>query len=384
VHGSTHDVLTELERWGAGREWVGPDPYEGLNTAAGRMARSQRPRQAAIQAYKRVPFAPPWPLSAPQRENSKALALALAGYSTVTGRSLPGASRFLDELPGRIRRLNLLFDGAAWGYHFDVQTRHLFYDRRTPNAIATYFVVDALLEASAALPERGPELRSLAVSARPFLLSLLADSEHGAFFAYVAAGSELVHNANMLVCGALCRIQELDADPSAEAAVRTAAATSIACQRSDGLWDYGEASNLRWVDNFHTAYVLEGLARVEAVLGMGSDQLQRGVDAWRERLFEPGGWARYFPEQRFPLEPHSCASAIDLACLLADRSTGSEREQWIAFADEVARSAIRELWLGEQGRFAYRRTARGLNRREFMRWTNAPMFRSLARLVSAR
>jgi hypothetical protein len=348
------------------------------------MARSQRPRQAVIQAYKRVPFPLPWPLRAPKRENAKALALALAGYSTAAGRSLPDAGRFLDELPERIRRLNLHSEGAAWGYHFDVQTRHLFYDRKTPNAIATYFVVDALLDASAALPERGPELQSLAVSARPFLLSLLADSEYGPFFGYVAAGSELVHNANMLVCGLLCRLQKVDADPSVEAAVRTAAATSIGRQRSDGLWDYGEAANLRWVDNFHTAYVLEGLARVEAILETGSEQLQRGVEAWRDRLFEPDGWARYFPEQRFPLEPHSFASAIDVACLLADRSARREREEWIAFAEEVARSAIRELWLGEEGRFAYRRTARGLNRREFMRWTNAPMFRSLARLVSAR
>ena len=28
-------------------------------------------------------------------------------------------------------------------------------------------------------------------------------------------------------------------------------------QRPDGSWYYGEADNLHWVDNFHTAYVLD-------------------------------------------------------------------------------------------------------------------------------
>jgi hypothetical protein len=49
----------------------------------------------------------------------------------------------------------------------------------------------------------------------------------------------------------------------------------------------------------------------------------------------------------------------------------------------IADKAIRELWMANEGRFAFRLTARGLNRREFMRWTNAPMFRALARLESA-
>jgi hypothetical protein len=45
-------VLDRLEHWGREREWVGPDPYEGLNSPLGRLMRGKRPRQAVIQAYK--------------------------------------------------------------------------------------------------------------------------------------------------------------------------------------------------------------------------------------------------------------------------------------------------------------------------------------------
>lgn len=375
------ETLVELERWGRERSWRGPDPYEGLNTPAGRMARSRRSRQLVIQAYKRFSFPPPPPFRAPVRDNSKALGLALSGYARPAGRRFERAETMLEELSRRLERLNLRTDGAAWGYGFDVQTRHLFYDRHTPNAIATCFAVHGLLDAHRSTGEES--LAELALAARPFLVSLSRRRPEGRFFAYVEAGSELIHNASLLVCGTLARLDELDPEPSCAELVPAAVETTIAAQRDDGLWPYGEASNLTWCDSFHTSYLLEGLHRVSLRWGIGSEALVRGTAAWRSRFFEPDGWARYYPDRRYPLEPHSYASAIDLLCLLAsDPRTGAGAGE-LAAAETVARSAIRELWLEDEGRFAFRRTARGLNRREYMRWTNALMFRALATLVSA-
>lgn len=378
-------VLGRLERWGASRDWVGPDPYEGLNTAIGRMARSRRGRQAVIQAYKRARFDPPWPLGAAARPNSKALALALSGYSQPAGASLAGAGEQLRRLPKRIEGLAVAPDAEsrAWSYHFSVQTRHLFYSEATPNAIATCFVVEALIEASERLgDERHAEL---ALRARPFLLSLFQRDRGGAgpFFAYIARGSELIHNANLLVCAALARLGRLEPDERAAELVAQAAATTLSAQRADGLWPYGDAPNLTWADNFHTAYVLESLAAIEAAHGLGGEELRAGFEAWRERFIEPDGAARYFPDRRHPLEPHSYASAIDLLCAIASRDDDLGGDP-LALADRLAASAIRELWLEDEGRFAFRRGPRGLNRRAFMRWTNAPMFRALSRLASAR
>ena len=72
---------------------------------------------------------------------------------------------------------------------------------------------------------------------------------------------------------------------------------------------YGELPNYGWVDSFHTAYTLEGLCQVNSAYGIGGDALGRGVSAWRKQFIEPDGWARYYPERRFPLETHCCASA---------------------------------------------------------------------------
>ncbi len=372
-------VLRRLERWGAKRAWIGPDPYEGLNTPLGRVAPTRRARQATIQLFKRSPVQPPWPLRARHAPNAKTLALALAGYATPAGGVLRGADEWLDHIPPILERLDLGTHGSAWGYHFDVVTRNISYGRSTPNAIATCFVVEGLLDAHRATGR--DRLAELARAARPFLLSLLRrDPEHGPYFAYVPAGSPLIHNANLLVCGALARLDAIEPHPEAAQAVADAAGTTIALQRDDGLWPYGETPNYGWIDNFHTAYTLDGLRHVEAAFGVGATAFARGVAAWRRAFIGPDGWARYFPDRRFPLEAHCYASAIDLLCAPAGHP---ERPEDTDLARRVADGAVRELWVPEADRFAFKRTARGLNRRAFVRWTNAPMFRALARLLSS-
>lgn len=375
---ATEAVLERIERWGAALDWVGPDPYEGLNSALGGRIPGRRGRQAVTQLYKRLPFAPLWPLRCAPAPNAKALALALSGYAAPAGRSLPGAERFLEQLPRRLAALALPGPAAAWGYPFPVRTRNIGYGPDSPNAIATCFAVEALLDAHEAGVGGGS--LELALSARPFLVSLRRASEHGDFFAYVPAGSDPIHNANLLACGALARLHGHDPDEAVAALLLEAAATSVGRQRPDGLWRYGEAPGYGWVDGFHTAYALDGLLAVQAVFGAHGDALARGCRAWLDAFVDADGWAPYFEGRHFPLETHSCASAIDLlsrpglAALVPDR---------LELAERVAARAIAELWLPRAGRFAFKRTAMGLNRRAFVRWTNAPMFRALARLRSA-
>jgi polysaccharide biosynthesis protein VpsJ len=373
-----HAVLERLEDWGARRKWIGPDPYEGLNSSLGRIVPGRRARQAVTQLYKRLPVSPPWPLKAKQMPNAKALALVLTGYSTPAGRRLRHADEFLTTLPSSLERMNLLSDGAGWGYHFNVVTRKISYHTSTPNAIATCFVVNALLDAHEVT---GNDYSArLALAARPFLLSLRMKSNHNPYFAYVAEGSPLIHNANLLVCGALARLHRLEPDSAASTAVDEATATTVSLQRDDGLWPYGEEPGYGWIDNFHTAYTLDGLSQVSSTFGAGGDALERGLRRWRERFLEPDAWARYYPDRHFPLETHCCASAIDLLCGTVEVPRDLEG---LPLADRIARLAIRELWVADLGRFAFRRTRMGLNRREFMRWTNAPMFRALATLCSS-
>jgi hypothetical protein len=359
-------VLDELERWGAERDWLGADPYEGMNAPLARIARTRKMRQAVTQAYRRFPVTPPPPLHAKPRRNAKAVALVLSGYAA---HDFPGGAEQRARCVEQLRTLNMRSaPAAAWGYHFDFQSRWGRYGAGDPNAIATCFAVGALIDAGE------PEL---ALAARPFLADdLWQDEDIGPYFGYVGHGAVLIHNANAMICGALARLHEIEPDDEIAGRVRRATATTAGFQRSDGSWPYGEGRSLGWVDNFHTGYTLEGLYEVERVLGGGSEAIARGYEYWNRELFTPDGRARARNDRLYPLEAHSFATAIDTLVVLRERFPDA-----VERATRIADAAVRELWLPRRRYFAFERWARWTNRRAFVRWTNAPMFRALARLA---
>lgn len=375
-------VLTELATWGSSRDWIGADPYEGLNTAVSPLLRRSKPAmQAAIQLYRRSPFPPPWPLRAAAMPNAKVAGLVLSAYCLPAGAELEDAEGWRRRLCDRLIALRLPRYGA-WGYHFDVQTRHLFYPATSANAISTCFAIRGLLDGfeGGVLP-RGAEI---AVEAKPFLASLWTQHpDYGPFFAYVPTGSELIHNANLMVAGTLARVLAHDPDPGLEQRIEAAVQTTAGMRRPDGLWPYGERDDLSWRDNFHTAYTIEGLTRVHQHSGGLESLVDDATRVWLKAFFDPSGVARYHPDRGHPIDAHSAASAIDALCVVAAVRT-SHAAPMLARAARIAERAVDLLWLEREGRFANQLNARFTNRREFMRWTNAPMFEALARLLSLR
>ena len=107
-------------------------------------------------------------------------------------------------------------------------------------------------------------------------------------------------------------------------------------------------------------------------------QVEHGYDFWVRELFDDAGRARARDDRTYPLEAHSYATAIDTLVVLRER-----RPDGLALAARVADAAVRDLWLADRDHFAFERRPRFTNRRAFVRWTNAPMFRALSRLIAA-
>ncbi len=90
-------------------------------------------------------------------------------------------------------------------------------------------------------------------------------------------------------------------------------ATTLAAQRPDGSWPYGEGGGLAWSDNFHTAYNLDGLLLVWIATGDPAvrDGLERGLTHWTRDFFGLSGEPKYYPHRPFPYDIHSAATAVD-------------------------------------------------------------------------
>ncbi|MBA2506072.1 MAG: hypothetical protein H0V29_09025 [Thermoleophilaceae bacterium] len=335
-------------------------------------------RRLMTQAVKLSPVNLRPLLRIPPARNAKAIGLVASGYVRLheAGADLAArrsAEAWLDWLD---RHADRTTGEPGWGYHFDVQTRFFSYAAHTPNTIATAFVADAAIEAASAFEsDRWAELA--AGAARFLRRTMLADGPRP-YFRYLAGEDEIVHNANLLAAAVLVRAGALIGDHDLVGWGEQAVARSVAAQRDDGSIPYSEGPAGEWVDNFHTAYVLESLAVCADRVGGLEGPLRRGYEYWGRELFDPDGTPRYYPDKASPLDAHMYGSAIDAWLAARGRVEGAtERAAGLA-------AQLIEKMLAPDGHVYFQRRGRWTNRVAFVRWTTAPSFKALAGLLCAR
>jgi len=200
---------------------------------------------------------------------------------------------------------------------------------------------------------------------------VLFRSGTNAFFRYVPSSDVLIHNANALAGGAIARVSRLAHNEDLAEVASRAAMTTVALQRQDGSWPYGEEASLSWIDGFHTAYTLAGLEAVNGVLPDDriKDAIARGKAFYRRACFRVDAVPRYYADKQVVGDCHTAATAIRYFA-------GSGED--IGFAVEIYEWARETLRLAD-GSF---RTSAG-NPIPYLRWSEAHMFLALAELRRA-
>jgi hypothetical protein len=360
--------------------WAGHDPYDALNSrllAAVPPLDTRPVRLVLTQLLKRSPIDVRGIARVPRVQNAKGLGITLAALFKLTRAGVPGADDFIEPLIERL--IALRSPGSpywCWGYSFPWQTRHVLVPRDAPNLVCTAFVGGALLDAA-----EGGDTRCLAMAASAaewIVNDLYWHDGDGVGFAYPlpsARGS--IHNANLLAAAFLVRVARHTGESRLlEPALRVARAT-VARQRPDGSWPYGEAPRQGWIDNFHTGYNLCALAAIgrDAATTEFTEPLRRGLAFYRARFFRSDGAPRYFHDRTYPIDIHCVAQSLitlfDPA--LHDRPGG-------ALGAAVFRWAMQNLW-DPRGFFYYRALRFWTIRTSYMRWSQAWMLLALATLA---
>ncbi len=373
------DVAREVERWGDGRSWTGSDPYDGGNSAlvGGLFKHSARGRQIVAQTVKRSPI------------DLRRMLRVPPGLSSVTIANVASAHAlggFLDEdlhiarLKRAVATLKALrldtHPEPAWGYHWDAQSRVLYYPRTEPNGIATAFAGHALLDAHERLDD--PESLALGLGSADWFLRRVPRTRAlgGAYFGYLAGDATPIHNANLLASSLLARAAATTGNAHWASAAEEGVGYSLAHQREDGAWRYGETPSTRWVDGFHTGYVLDALevcAR-HGIDGKIAAARRRGLEFYRKRLFLPDGTPKYYEHRVYPIDAQSVAQGIQTFAIAADADPSQLHHARLVFE-----YAMRRMWRGD-GQFLFQRRRFWTNRAPHMRWVQSPILRALAHL----
>jgi hypothetical protein len=374
----------ELFSWCKQNDFAGHDPFDALNSRLFRatpLVQSRNARFIWSQIVKRSPSDLRALVRVPAERNAKGIALfalaQIANHRRIkTEESEKQAQEFLSGL------LSMKLDGyngAAWGYNFDWQSRNFFAPRDTPTIVPTAFAARALIEAVREF--QGDEYLNAARSVCNFILQDLprtVDNKTELCFSYAPNSNTRIFNANLLAAEVLACVGKLTSEVELYEAAKRATQYVVNNQRPDGSWSYGTDPKQSWIDNFHTAYVLFSLNRIIAATSFGSEfqtSLERGYQYWKSNFFLAEGWPKYYHDDPYPADAHGAASAIItfLECVEFDKDA-------LRLAQNVASWTIQNL-RDSRGFFYYQRRRFYTVRKPYMRWTQAWMLYALARLL---
>lgn len=269
------------------------------------------------------------------------------------------------------------YSGACWGNHFDYQSRSSYVPKGLPSVVWTAHIGHAFLDAYERF-ERS-EFLQVAVSSCEHIardLNKLPDGET-ICIGYFPNQNLAVHNANALAASLLARTCSYTESNTFRGLAERAIQYTAKHQRADSSWYYGEAGNLHWVDNFHTAYVLDSLKCYIDATGdtRFSEILRNGYDYWKKTFFLPEGPPKYYNWKAEPLDIQCCSQAIDTLVFFRDYDPDS-----IPLALRVAKWTIEHMQ-DRTGYFYFRRYSdRLVNKTPTLHWGQATMLCALAGL----
>jgi hypothetical protein len=388
VHGRGADAKVRLyESICRLSDWLERNDYQGYDTFDGLNAKLLRPltlnnkflRMLLQQGVRRFPINLRPLIGVAKSHSTKGMGFLARGFMRLHDATGDTAWRDKAEyaLQWLIDNQANGYTGSSWGNHFDYQSRSSYVPKGLPSIVWTSLIGHAFLEAHQHF--RNDRFLQVAINACEHIRHDLSTFVEGdsLCISYFPTQSVQVHNANTLGASLLARTYACTRNESYRILAQKAIQYTARHQRPDCSWYYGEADNLHWVDNFHTAYVLDSFKYYTE--GTSDDRFEGNLTAgyryWKSTFFLPDGTPRYYNYKASPIDIQCCSQAIDTLVFFHDRDMDS-----LPLALRVADWTIKHMQ-DRAGYFYYRRYSRWLvNKTPTLHWGQATMLCALAGL----
>lgn len=377
-------AITSLARWLEENDFRAYDTFDGLNSRLLRPLTFNRAflRIVLQQGVRRFPLnLRPLVGITPER-STKGTGYLARGFIRLyrsTG-DVMWRGRAESMLEWLLENQSPGYSGACWGNHFDYQSRSVFVTKLCPSVVWTSLIGHAFLDAYDQFHDE--KYLTTAMSACAHIERDLGAYREGDALCihYFPTSTHQVHNANTLGASLLARTSSYRPNELWREIATKAMCYTAKYQREDASWYYGEMPNLRWVDNFHTAYVLDCFHWYTKATGEErfDQQMMDGYRYWKKTFFLPEGMPRYYNHKTQPLDIQCCSQAIDTLVLFRDRDPES-----LSLAQKVAQWTIENMQ-DPSGYFYYRRYSRQIvNKTPTLHWGQATMMCALAGLYES-
>jgi hypothetical protein len=376
-----HDSISRLFAWLERNDYQAYDTFDGLN------ARFVRPftfnskllKTVLQQGVRRFPLNLRPLLGVRKGHSTKGMGFLARGFmrmATATNEQI-WADKAEYCLQWLIEHQAQGYSGACWGNHFDYQSRSFYLPKNVPTIVWTSLIGHAFLDGYDHFKK--DQYLHIAASACEHIMKDLEKypDGDGVCISYIPTGKSLVHNANTLGASLLARTSSYTHNHPCRELARKAIQYAAQYQRPDASWWYGQKDNLHWVDNFHTAYVLDCFKFYSDSTGDNrfDDKMMKGYEYWKKTFFLADGTPRYYDYKTLPLDIQCSSQAIDTLVFFHDRDPES-----LPRALKVAQWTIEHMQ-DPSGYFYYRRYSPWIvNKTPTLHWGQATMMCALAGL----
>lgn len=393
-------LLQEIERYVESDSYKGWDPYDGLNSRFLKALTLNRkwPRVTAIQVMKRSPVNLRPLLGVVKARNPKVIGILASAYLVRYRKMkehsyLNSVRNLLDWL---ITNSSPGYSGYAWGYNFDWQSAVFYIPKGVPTVVNTALIANAFLDAYGIFKEKN--YLEVARSSCDFILNDLnctyrydTYNSQSAFrnskcfcFSYSPVDKTCCYNANLLAAELLARVCCVTHEKPLLDCATSAVDFSLLHQNPDGSWYYGLSPWQRYIDSFHSGFVLVSLLnyakysqRIENHILKRA--ILKGFDYYKKSFFEENGLPKYYHNKKYPIDLHCSAQGI--ITFLRFREFDNKA---VDIAHKIAEWAIDNMWDSKNGYFYFQKNRCYINKIPYLRWPNAWMYYALSLLNEVR
>lgn len=313
-------------------------------------------------------------------ESSKAMGFFIQGYLkywqvTNNHKYLKCAENLLEKLSNNYCNK---YSGYSWGNAFDFVSRGGFFPKGLPTIVWSSHIQKAFYMADKITSKK--KHKDIIIGVARFISENLVEyqDKDGICFSYAPRRTNLVHNSNLLGAVALLRAWEYTSNNSFYDLAKSSIQWSLKYMNDNGSWYYGVGEKYKWIDNFHTGYVLDCLIEIQNIIGdnlIPDEIINKTYDFWIDNFFIEDGTPCYYHDKTFPIDIQCCSQAIESLAKYSIRDNNA-----------IYNSFLVAIWIinnmrKKNGSFRFRIGKFWKNNLESIHWGQSTMLSAIGNLI---
>jgi len=373
--------LATLESYILKENFKGYDPFDGLMSPIFKLPilrNNKLIRFGFQQTFRRIPFNIRPLLGIKEGLNPVTLGLCIQAFTYLAKVFKETEAFYLKIINKCLEELISLqsegYSGSCWGYNFDWEARYTRINAYVPTVVATGIITNGLFEFYKHYND--DRAKELILSSTKFVLNDLNrtyDKDGNFCFSYSPNDKQVVFNATMKGARLLAQAYHICKEKSlldlAEKTVRFV----VNHQKNDGSLSYSLGDARTWVDNFHTAYVLDCLDEYIKLSGNKNFAInfKEGIDFYINNFFENDGKPKYFNNKTYPVDSTSAAQSIITLTRIGRKDLAEKVLLWFIYNMQ-----------SNKGYFYYQKHKFYTNKISYIRWSNTYILLALSYYLS--